>query len=61
MILIAWTYPAREHLEKRLFLVTLQFDPHLVHDQFSLTHVWRQIAKDVWRSSTWHTFELIQT
>ena len=35
MIPIAWTYPAREHYKKRLFLVTLQFDPHLVHGQFS--------------------------
>ena len=26
-----------------------------------LTHFWRQIAKGVWRSSTWHTFTLIQT
>ena len=41
--------------------MTLQFDPHLVHDQFSLTQFWRQIAKYVWRNSTWHTFALIYT
>ena len=44
MIPIAWTYPAREHYKKRLFPVTLQFDPHFVHDQFSLTQDRRQIA-----------------
>ena len=60
MIFIAWTYPAREYYKNAYFL-WLQFDPHLVHDQFSLTYFWRQIAKDVWRSSTWHTFALIQT
>ena len=41
--------------------MTLQFDPIFVHDQFSLTQVRRQIAKDVWSSSSWHTFDLILT
>ena len=44
---IARTYPVREHYKKRLFPVTLQFDPHLVHDQFSLTQFRRMNAKDV--------------
>ena len=47
MIPIACTYPAREHYKKRLFPVTLQFDPHFVHDQFSLTQFRRQITQDV--------------
>ena len=37
----------------------LQIDPHFARDQFSLTQFRRQIAKDVCRSSNWHTFALI--
>ena len=59
MIQTAWTYPAWEHYKDALFHVTLQFDPHFVHDQLSLTQFQRQIAKDVWCSSTWYTFALI--
>ena len=33
--------------------MTLQFDPYLVRDQFSLTQFRRLIAKDVWSSSNW--------
>ena len=47
MNLIAGTYPAREHYKNAYFPVTLQFDPHLVRDQFSLTQFRRLIAKDV--------------
>ena len=38
LIPIAWTYP------KRLFPVTLQFDPHLDRGKFSLTQFRRLIA-----------------
>ena len=37
----------QESILKRLFPVTLQFDPHLVYDQFSLIQFRRLIAKDV--------------
>ena len=37
----------QESIIKRLFPVSLQFDPHLVHDQFSLIQFRRLIAKDV--------------
>ena len=45
MIPIAGTYPTRAHYKKCLFPVTLQFDPHFVHDQFSLTQFRRQILQ----------------
>ena len=41
--------------------MTLQFDPDLVRDQFSLTQFRHLIAKDVWRISNWHIFALIET